>query len=619
MIKTRSIQVALSVALLAGCSHTTIAVDTEDQAQIKSEITTPSTITTTPGQITTQLGQDRTELHDPALATLERAATITAVTIAKLDSIYSEAQISFRGTGDNFNVTVGGRQQRFEASRGQPKQPEDRGQGGLFLSELLTGPIAGNTTTKVSEESRIFITAPIPFGSDNIFVIAGKRDSDPSPVFGGIGLLDGEAIYTLATAKWTDVAPSDFSRVSQYNGIPSGHAVQFVRQDDAFVKQLVASYKNGKPDGVWTRLFTNGLTMEKQSYRDGLLHGEKIRYFESGKIYGQEFYSNGVSNGSFIFFRENGSKSLEGTYKAGQLNGLFSTFDEKGTVTLKETYLAGVLTGPRIAIGDIFQHEDTYRNGKKFGPTIIRNVSTGKKIQEYTMGSTRILIAPGSGITVEHAAGENQYFSPDSGRLVRVEKITHPPRLLSNNTIAYEMQVATYHAQGTVASKFTETCWVPVEGNRESYSLLMEGKCELDGTAIGFSEGGVKIHTEMYKRGLAVGEQLHYWPNGNPKNVTHYNENGELQGAIKTYAENGKIASRTEYMAGKTQGESILYFPNGKVSKKGILEPGEKADDSVWVEFIEYYESGAPKKQCDFRSNKCVQWDVTGKRFDTAH
>ena len=58
-------------------------------------------------------------------------------------------------------------------------------------------------------------------------------------------------------------------------------------------KEWEGNYKDGKPDGIYTRWYENGQKKEERTYKDGKYHGLWIEYKKDGTESSRETYKDG--------------------------------------------------------------------------------------------------------------------------------------------------------------------------------------------------------------------------------------------------------------------------------------------------------------------------------------
>lgn len=114
---------------------------------------------------------------------------------------------------------------------------------------------------------------------------------------------------------------------------------------DGKTVKLKGNYVNNRPNGNYTRYFSNGKVKEKGTFGDNLYSGELIRYHENGTIaYQATFDDEGKESGTVKHYYENGQ--LEASYglKKGKVEGLYTQYNEDGSVRLSCKFSGGKVT-----------------------------------------------------------------------------------------------------------------------------------------------------------------------------------------------------------------------------------------------------------------------------------
>lgn len=487
----------------------------------------------------------------------------------------------------------------------------------LFVLNLAREASTASVVIRQSGRPVAFI-APGKFGGRTVSIFA-RVDSTGAAEYSGVLVLGGTNAVLISADK-SDNVPASFSYFPLQSGVAHGVAIMTRRENNDFfiVRKEAWSqgardgesqefysngnlkshgvYARGKKSGTHREYFMNSLLKREAKYIEGKVDGVSTAYFENGKIESQWPFKKGVPEGLWIWFDEEGRKKMEWPYRDGERDGVVKIFS---TDTISE---------------------QRYRAGRAVGPEITRSQETGKKISELLTISRDFMFDNGQKVSLSFPEGEVREFDENTGGLSRITKLVRQPAKLADGTIGYVKTIIDYAPNAREIGKHSEICWVKVVRGKDYYSFNgSETECKIHGIASKSLPNGNKVYVERYDQDTRVGEQRYFWPNGKLKKIQNFNQDDKLAGVTELYFENGRIESRTFYVDGETNGERVEYYPSGKVARKGVLEPGEKSGESLWVEYVEYYESGRPKKQCDFRSNKCVQWDVTGKRFDVAH
>ncbi|WP_161890651.1 toxin-antitoxin system YwqK family antitoxin [Pontibacter russatus] len=85
------------------------------------------------------------------------------------------------------------------------------------------------------------------------------------------------------------------------------------------------------------------------------------------------------------------------------------------------------------------------------------------------------------------------------------------------------------------------------------------------------------------------GKMTVYYENGVVKNISHY-KNDVLHGESKWFDENGNIISIENMVDGKVTGEAIVYYPNGNT--KSVIQ---KWDNKFHGAFVKFFSNGKKK------------------------
>ena len=94
-----------------------------------------------------------------------------------------------------------------------------------------------------------------------------------------------------------------------------------------------------------------------------------------------------------------------------------------------------------------------------------------------------------------------------------------------------------------------------------------------------FPDGKTIMSTENYKQNLLDGEIKIFFKDGKLAEISHYKA-GKLNGNLKRYGDDGKPREDITYLNGIAHGPTILYDENGEEYAKGNYENGFKA--GIW-------------------------------------
>ena len=109
--------------------------------------------------------------------------------------------------------------------------------------------------------------------------------------------------------------------------------------DLSYIGQMV----DGKKEGLWKLISSNGMLVEEGSYAGDQKTGEWKGYYENGQLKEVVTYSKNLENGPFKEYHKNGKLKTEGTYRDGDNeDGLLKEYDETGTLVKKKECKMGV-------------------------------------------------------------------------------------------------------------------------------------------------------------------------------------------------------------------------------------------------------------------------------------
>ena len=162
--------------------------------------------------------------------------------------------------------------------------------------------------------------------------------------------------------------------------------------------------------------------------------------------------------------------------------------------------------------------------------------------------------------------------------------------------------------------KFIILSYMYENGKKEKIVCLNKENSHYYGTVKGFGEDGTPLYSGQFYDGNMEGiykeyhesgkifkeisDVIEYYPNGRIKNKAHFID-GELNGEVISYSENGNIIEKV-FMKGKLlDGEAFVYYPSGKLKEKDFFKNGKSEGESII-----YYENGNVKQKSTFKNDK---------------
>ena len=83
-------------------------------------------------------------------------------------------------------------------------------------------------------------------------------------------------------------------------------------------KSYEQNFKDGKPDGLYTKWYKNGQKKYEVTWKDGEEDGLQTTWYENGQMRSEVNYKDGKEDGLVTQWYENGQKKSKVTYKDGE-------------------------------------------------------------------------------------------------------------------------------------------------------------------------------------------------------------------------------------------------------------------------------------------------------------
>lgn len=253
----------------------------------------------------------------------------------------------------------------------------------------------------------------------------------------------------------------------------------------------------------------------------------------------------GENIGYWNFYYSNGIIRSEGAFiDKNKRDGVWKFYYPSGVIKDLENYKDGVIEG--IV-------EEYYTNGSiNTQKNFVKSLMDGVQSVYYATG--------GKKTTYEYKAGkqegiETNYYSNGSLKF----------EILMKNE-KYEGPLTQYYKNGHIMEKSTFK-----DNNRT-------GKFE---NYYNYPEKAIKSES-TYEKGIAVGDYKSYYWNGKPDEIRFYNKEGENDGILKNYFDNGTISSEESFTGGKRDASSKYYDESGKITEEYIYK------NDILQEYIAY-------------------------------
>ncbi len=358
-------------------------------------------------------------------------------------------------------------------------------------------------------------------------------------------------------------------------------------------KLFTGHFVNGKLQGPATRYFDNGRIEKELNYKDGYYHGITRIYDKSGYLQRYMYHQEGNIEDSLVYFYSTGARSAflpitkdiingEARYyfADGQLSGL-TNYEED----LREGKALGYYADKILSYNALYsegklhgKYESFYINGKVESSG---NYDEGIQIgawETYYYDGTRASVAEYD--EAGKQSGHQEYFDENG-----------------NLSVAYE------YTKGEI----TEYKHFDKEGNIIHSDSRKKGKFWYED----YTLTGVKTAEGNYFGDHKEGDWRYFTDNGVLSGEENFNAEGELDGECRYYHDNGKLSVRSHYRRDTLQGLYLKYFDHGT-----LLEHGHYRNGKLNGEWRTYYPDGTLKNIKFYQGGKMngeqLYFDVAG-------
>ncbi|MEI6765579.1 MAG: hypothetical protein WCM76_08050 [Bacteroidota bacterium] len=129
--------------------------------------------------------------------------------------------------------------------------------------------------------------------------------------------------------------------------------------------KIVASYKDGIPEGVRREYAQDGQILKSYIFKNGVIVGEGIvdeqglkqgkwkEFYDSGEQMSAGTYKDGKKQGEWLYYFKDGKQEQKGTYNAaGKIDGIWRWYFESGNLRKEEAFSDGLPDGPMKELSD---------------------------------------------------------------------------------------------------------------------------------------------------------------------------------------------------------------------------------------------------------------------------
>lgn len=345
-------------------------------------------------------------------------------------------------------------------------------------------------------------------------------------------------------------------------------------------RSLKFTFNDGELDGAYYSYSIHGGLKEKRTYTNGVMNGRRQHYFKageslieydyivkndnidgpfkeyysSGKLYQEVVFNNGVKEGKEKVYHSNGQLYSEATFKNGEYDGPFSTYYTSGEIKSTGSYNNGENSGSRknYHSNGVLKEEVTYENGKLSGSDLTYD-REGNPVSNFIYRN---------GLIKEYT-----YYAKD-GTVIDSQKKK-----------SGDLDYKGYMADGTLLSKgiydikggkmgpwFFYDKYGNVTDEAQYEENLAQGAYKI------FHNNGNLEDLNTYTDDVITGYGASYYAFGQMETQGYYNDEGYKDGLWLTYYPDGILKTENYYHKGELNGAQKYYAPNGKFAGESIYK-----------------------------------------------
>jgi len=308
-------------------------------------------------------------------------------------------------------------------------------------------------------------------------------------------------------------------------------------------------------------------------------------YFDDGKLASEGTMRSGKPDGYWKNYHKTGGIKSEGNRKDYLLDSIWKFYDEKEKLILKITYKAGKKNGFRYT----YQGEETTKE------YFVNDVKQDYSYVLYANGNVKMKIPFTDGLEV--------------GRAIEYDSSNNIIQLIyyKKGYVVERERINRYDAKNMPHGKWKWFFDEEILQSEGSYNHGLK-----NGYFKEYDRDGNLLSAKKYVNGeeMQKAEELvkldirtDYYPNGKPKVVATYNEDGIPEGVRREYNEDGEVERAYVFRKGKIVEEGIFtdagekegnwkeYYPDGELKAIGSYSNDEKQNE--W----KYYYPGGQLEQ----------------------
>lgn len=359
-------------------------------------------------------------------------------------------------------------------------------------------------------------------------------------------------------------------------------------------------------DGVWKFYDEEGRIKTQATFKNNVLEGERITYYQNGsrknvmdvknekrigedktyynfnQIYSSRTYDkNGVENGPSVYYHKIGTVSHKFNIVNDKIHGLYEEFYPSGKLKLKKNFVNGLAEGEQIGY---FENGEIWKKGN-----FVKNNPHGEWFFYHENGKLESsgMFKDGLRVGVWKVYRENGNISDESDYGDSGKKTGLYKSYDVDGKLEFELS---YKGEEIVSYKTYDR-----NGN-----LLKEGVKKKNTLDIElYHENGVVRTKGSYLKTNKTGTWEYFNSYGVLTSSVNYNSDGQINGKVLRYHNNGKVRSIEEYKNDMLDGYIENFHENGQLSSHGWYSENEPIGPWKF-----YYQNGTLRKELYYLENE---------------
>lgn len=394
------------------------------------------------------------------------------------------------------------------------------------------------------------------------------------------------------------------------NGKPNGYWKNYFENGKI---KIEGNRKNFLLDSIWKFYNEKGKIIKIINYKLGKKNGATLTYDSIQKIISKELYVNDLKEGISKTYYPTGKIKTSAMFINNKQEGAAYTFTNDSLITSITLYKGGILQSYEKI------NQTDYKNKKQgvwkeFYPntTIKKEMSFNDDsldgyVKEYTKEGNLIGTKKfNNGKQLMHApeiANVEIYRDKYADGTLKYEGV-YVDGVAIGTHYKYKRKKqcdSTTYLRDDTSNVYLNRLVCRYEAIPDSAieyfedTIIAIGKVDKERNRIGvwieyFNTGEFKAKG-TYKNGRRVGAWEFFYTTGKLEQKGKYNESGKEQGPWNWYYENGKLMREENYINGNREGKLIDYNEDGKITSQGVYKTNKK--EGFWeYESTEYKEIG---------------------------